>query len=140
MAETNRGPVVAVGVVLFNELGKVLLIKRGKPPAQGLWTVPGGRVDWGESLEHAARRELLEETNMVAAELEFAGVFERISAQFHYLIVDFMGMVKGDAEPQAGDDAAAARWIPVDELEDLELTDQLLPVILQCKDRLALPG
>jgi ADP-ribose pyrophosphatase len=119
-------PVVAVGAVVFKD-HKVLLIQRANPPAKGLWAIPGGSVELGETLQQAAEREIQEETgiNIQAGEpiLTF-DLIERGPAgrvRFHYVIVDLNAdYISG--EPQPGDDAALAAWISAAELNHLTLS------------------
>ena len=95
---------------------RLLLVERGNPPHRGRWSLPGGRVEWGETMADAAARELLEETGLDAAVGEIAGVVERIGEGFHYLIVDLWAELADDAVPVAGGDAADARLVGLDEL------------------------
>ena len=126
-------PTVAVGAIVFDERGRVLLIQRGKPPAAGLWTVPGGRVELGESLTAAVEREVLEETGVTVECGALVEVVERITreddATWHYVILDYLAIAKSHAAPVRGDDAADVRWFGIDELDTAALTDGLLPVI-----------
>lgn len=125
-AETHTyptAPQVAVGAFVFKE-DRVLLVKRGHPPAEGQWAIPGGRVRLGESLEMAAEREILEETGIMIRAGEPAYVFDAIvrdpegKIQYHYVIVDLSAeYVTG--EPQAGDDAAEAKWVSRSEMKAL---------------------
>ena len=126
-------PILAVGVVLLDG-DQVLLIRRGRAPNAGKWSVPGGGVEAGEAMRTAAARELLEETGLSATLGPIVEVLERIvadeqgRAKYHYVIVDFLG-----TEPRgqllAGDDASEARFVRVDELGRYEATDNLAPVI-----------
>jgi ADP-ribose pyrophosphatase YjhB (NUDIX family) len=127
-------PTVAVGAIVFDAAGRVLLVRRGKPPGVGLWTVPGGRVELGEALTAAVEREVLEETGVRVTCGALVEVVERITtegdATWHYVILDYLA----HADPQAatathGDDAADARWFAIDELDAAPLTEGLLPVI-----------
>ena len=120
-----RRPQVAVGAVVFHR-GRVLLVRRGRPPAEGQWAIPGGSVELGEPLQRAAEREVYEETAVVieASEPVFTfDVIERDSQnriRFHYVIVDLAAeYVSG--EPSAGDDAGEARWISAEEAETMAL-------------------
>ena len=113
-------PRPAVGAVVFKD-DAVLLVQRGNPPSQGMWSIPGGRIRLGETLQAAAEREILEETGVViranAPVLAFDVIQkdDRGVVKYHYVIVDLAAdYVSG--EPRAGDDAADARWITADEL------------------------
>lgn len=105
-------PEVCVGVVV-RSAGRLLLIQRGRGAAVGSWSIPGGRVEFGETLVDAARRELLEETGLIATELRYLGHVERTSSEWHYVIHDFVTEVaETDADrASAGDDAADLRWV-----------------------------
>lgn len=119
------GPELCVGAVVVSG-GSILLIRRGTPPGEGLWSVPGGRVQRGESLAGAARRELLEETGLEGEVGEAVGWTELIGRRRHYVVVDFWVTVAPDATPMAGTDATDAAWVAFDELEEWELVDGLL--------------
>lgn len=108
-------PALAVGAVVFND-NRVLLVKRGNPPARGVWAIPGGCVELGETLQKAAEREILEETGIVIKAGEPIFSFESIHrddnnrVKFHYYIVDLAASyISG--EPAPGDDALDAGWI-----------------------------
>ena len=116
MDEVPPRPVVAVGLVARDRRGRLLLVERGHPPHKGRWSLPGGRVEGGETLAAAAARELREETGLEATVGEIAGVVERIAEGFHYLIVDLWAELPDDATPVAAADAAGARLVPLDEL------------------------
>jgi ADP-ribose pyrophosphatase YjhB (NUDIX family) len=126
-------PVVAVGVVLLDG-DRVLLIQRGRPPGVGLWTVPGGKVELGETLEEAAARELLEETGLSARLGPIVEVLDRVvrdragSISHHYVILDFLGTEPTGAL-RADSDTSDARWVRLEELDDFGTTDGLRPVI-----------
>jgi 8-oxo-dGTP diphosphatase len=118
-------PVVAVGLVARDRHGRLLLVERGHPPHQGRWSLPGGRVEGGETLAEAAARELREETGLSAAVGEIAGVVERIAEGYHYVIVDLWASLADDAEPVAAADAADARLVGVEELPSYPLSPGL---------------
>jgi ADP-ribose pyrophosphatase len=106
----------------------VLLVKRGRPPREGQWAIPGGKVKAGEKLQAAVEREVLEETGISirAAEmiyqLEYIEHDESGELAFHYVVLDYAAeYITG--EPCAGDDAEEAAWIRFDELDTLPLTD-----------------
>jgi 8-oxo-dGTP diphosphatase len=112
-------PRVAVGAVVFRE-NRVLLVKRGNPPAEENWAIPGGSVRLGESLQAAAEREIFEETGIVIRAgaplyiFDFIDRDETKRVRFHYVIVDLAGeYVSGKL--QAGDDALAAKWVGSEE-------------------------
>jgi ADP-ribose pyrophosphatase YjhB (NUDIX family) len=118
-------PVVAVGVVARDPRGRLLLVLRANPPAAGRWSLPGGRVEAGETLAEAAARELAEETGLRAPVGPVAGVVERIGEGYHYVIVDLWAELDEDAAPTAGDDATAVRLVPPEELPGMELSPGL---------------
>ena len=104
---------------------ELLLIRRGHGPAAGEWSLPGGRVEHGEPLAAAVLRELAEETGLEAICGPLVGWVERISADYHYVILDFEVTIMDRREPVAGDDAAEARWVPVSDVAELNLVDGL---------------
>ncbi len=110
-----RQPILGVGAVVRRD-GAVLLVRRGREPYRGEWAIPGGRVNWGESLATAAERELLEETGVSIRAGAPAYCFEVIDADHHYVVVDLSAEYLA-GEPRAGDDADAAAWVPLTELE-----------------------
>jgi 8-oxo-dGTP diphosphatase len=118
-------PEVAVGAVALHD-GALLLVRRGRGPAAGEWSVPGGRVETGETLAAAVVREMLEETGLAAVVDGFLGWVERIGADHHFVILDFAVTVLDPTEtPVAGDDAAEVAWVPLTELADTRLVDGL---------------
>lgn len=130
---TSR-PVPAVGIVCFRG-ADVLLIRRGSPPRIGEWSLPGGRIEWGEPAAAAALRELHEETGVEAILVGLVDVVDGIfrsrsdgTVWAHYVLTDYAARwVAG--EPRAGDDAADARFFAPEALADLELWDETRRVI-----------
>ena len=119
-------PEVCVGAVAAVD-GRLLLIRRGHGPAAGEWSVPGGRVEGGETLAEAVVRELAEETGLEAVCDDLAGWVERISDDHHFVILDFRVTVLDhpETELRAGGDAAEAAWVPLDEVAHLRLVEGL---------------
>ena len=116
-------PQVAVGAIVMRD-DKVLLVKRSKAPGKGLWAVPGGRVELGETLQEAAEREVTEETGITIRARNPVCAFDLIDrddaglVRFHYVIVDLMAdYVGGKAKPN--DDASEVCWATSQELEEL---------------------
>jgi 8-oxo-dGTP diphosphatase len=117
-------PEVCVGAIAVDN-DRLLLVRRGHGAAAGEWSVPGGRVEAGETLAEAVVRELLEETGVEGVCNDLVGWVERISEDSHYVILDFRVDVLEPGEPVAGDDAAEAAWVPLSEVADLMLVDGL---------------
>ena len=125
-------PQVGVGGVV-GWRGRVLLIRRAKPPLQGRWTIPGGTVELGETLHQALIREMAEETGLVVEPLEVLTVFDRIQrdgreVEFHHVIVDYLcRRVSGEA--RAASDAREVAWAGPDELAPFHLTEKARAVL-----------
>lgn len=121
-------PVVAVGAFVFDRDGRALLVERGQPPGVGLWTIPGGRLEPGETLVQGVAREVREETGLVVEVGTLACVIERMGDDYHFVILDYFARVIG-GELCAATDACAAKFVDADELARLPLTDGLLPLL-----------
>lgn len=117
-------PELCVGAVAVHA-GQLLLVRRGTGPAAGEWSVPGGRVEGGETLAEAVVRELAEETALEGVCEEFVGWIERFDDHHHFVILDFRVNVLDPLRPRAGGDAAEAAWIPLGDVCDLRLVDGL---------------
>lgn len=132
-AAAPGAPIVGVGVVCLRGQD-VLLIRRGKPPRAGEWSLPGGRIEWGERTQAAALRELREETGV---EAELLGLLDVVDGLFpgpdgtvarHYVLVDYVARwISG--EPQAGDDALEARFWPLAQVGQLGMWSETVRVI-----------
>lgn len=127
-------PVVAVGAVALRG-DEILLIRRGHGPAQGTWSLPGGRAELGEDLREAVVREVAEETGLEVVVERFLGWVERIDLDadppYHFVILDFLVDVYDPAlEPEAGDDAAEAEWVPIDDLGEMLLAEGVLELLV----------
>ena len=132
-AEYPDVPLVAVGAIVARD-GRVLLVRRGQPPSEGMWAIPGGRVELGETLQEAAEREIKEETGLTIDARNPFHTFDVIlrdeagSVRFHYVIVDLLAdYVSGTLHP--GDDAREARWVTYGELEELSVNRTTLEVL-----------
>ena len=121
-------PIVAVGAFVFDAENRVLLVERARAPGAGLWTVPGGKLEHGETLVQAVAREVREETGLVVEVGTLACVVERIADNYHYVILDYLARVIGGTLAPASD-VRAARWVPEPELYKLPLTDGLSPLL-----------
>lgn len=118
-------PQLCVGALAIRD-EHLLLIQRGTEPGRGLWSLPGGRVEPGETLAEAVVRETLEETGLDVLCDELVGWVERITGSHHFVIMDFAIAVLGRAEAVAGSDAMAVRWVPLWEVSEIQLVDGLL--------------
>jgi len=117
-------PILGASAVIVAD-GAILLVQRGHEPQLGRWSVPGGRVEPGETLAEAAAREAYEETGLevrIGAELWDLTITD---GDRTYEVHDFAATVTGGSL-RAGDDAADVRWIPLDELDQWPLTEDLL--------------
>ena len=128
-------PRAAVGAVVFKD-DKVLLVRRGRPPAKGQWAIPGGNVKLGETLQQAAEREILEETGIVIRAGDPVYTFDAIvrdedgAVQFHYVIVDLAAEYI-DGSPRPGDDADEVRWLDAQALDTLPVSPPTLKLLTE---------
>lgn len=125
-----------MGAVVFKE-NKVLLVLRGKPPAEKQWSIPGGCVELGETLQEAAEREIAEETGIVIQAKKPIYTFDVIERdenghiQFHYVIVDLSAdYVSG--ELRAGDDAVDVSWVSLKDLNNRNVSAATRKLLAQC--------
>lgn len=133
----RRSPIAAVGIVCLRG-DDVLLVRRGTPPLEDSWSLPGGRIEWGERTADAALRELMEET---ACRAELIGLVDVVDAVLgrrandgteppwgHYVLIDYAARwIEG--EPRAGDDARDARFFAPEEIAALDLWSETLRII-----------
>ena len=134
-------PVVGIGVVIVADT-KIVLIKRGNEPSRGKWTIPGGLVELGETVENAVIREAKEETGLAVGNPVLIDVVGNVDLdehgkiKYHYVIIDYLVHVKG-GEVGAASDAAELRWIPFDEVEKYDLTASFRVFFKQNREKLA---
>jgi 8-oxo-dGTP diphosphatase len=140
MREYPDRPIVGVGAVVLDG-DRVLLVRRANEPLKGEWSIPGGAVEIGETLEAAAAREVLEETGLRVAVGPLVEVLDRIRrdadgrAQFHYVLVDFVCRPDGGTLACASD-AAAVAWVEIDRLAEYGVADVTVRVIRKGVDML----
>ena len=133
-------PVLGVGAVVWNKKQEIVLIRRGKEPRLGQWSIPGGHLEWGETVHDAALREIREETGLTA---EISGLLDVVdslsrdpsgSVARHYVLVDFAARwVSG--ELRAGSDASDARWVPYTRIGEYGLWRETIRIIDLCASR-----
>ena len=117
-------PSVCVGAIAIDD-GRLLLVQRKNEPGLGSWSVPGGRVEPGETVQEAVVRELGEETGVEGVVMGLIGIAERIGHDHHFVILDYAVEVLAPAPPEAGSDATEARWVPLADVADMDLVDGL---------------
>ena len=123
-------PELCAGAVAVDH-GLLLLVKRGTDPGKGLWSLPGGRVESGESVVAAVVREFKEETGLEGVCGSFVGWVERMGVDHHFVVMDFRVTVLEAGEPIAGGDALEARWVAFEELASLDLVDGLPDFLIE---------
>jgi 8-oxo-dGTP diphosphatase len=121
--------VLAAGAVVIDDGERILLVRRGRSPSAGEWTLPGGRVEAGEAPEAAVVRELREETAIEARVVAPLGVVTIARDDVVYAIHEFLMASQSDEAPRAGDDAADARWATREDLDALGVRSDAIAVI-----------
>jgi 8-oxo-dGTP diphosphatase len=135
MSENPQKPEVAIGALVLKDQ-KVLLVKRSQPPSEGLWALPGGKIHLGETLQQAAKREILEETGITIIPGEPVYSFDTIhrdgkgNVRFHYVIIDLLAKFK-EGELKAGDDASEADWFSLKDLEEIKVNKTTKELVLK---------
>jgi len=131
----NNLPVPTLGVsgIVFNNQKQILLIQRNQPPAMGFWSIPGGKLEAGESLVEACRREVKEETGLDTEVKNIVAVIERRVEGFHYVIIDYLALlVDGEnTQPIPQSDVSEAKWVSLEHLNDYALVERLAEIILR---------
>jgi ADP-ribose pyrophosphatase YjhB (NUDIX family) len=136
--EYPERPMVGVGGVVISG-GRALLVRRGSPPLEGQWSIPGGMLEVGETILEGVRRELLEETGIEVRVGELIEVFERITpdgsgkTQYHFVVLDYLCQaVSGEA--RAGSDVVDVAWATPAELTKYAISETATRVILRAFD------
>jgi 8-oxo-dGTP diphosphatase len=124
VSQSRPRPEVCVGAVAVAG-DRLLLVRRGRDPGLGRWSIPGGRVEAGESLAEAVVRELAEETGMVGRCGALLGLVERRGDGHHFVILDYLVEVAEPVPPVPGTDADEAAWVPLSAVPDLPLVPGL---------------
>ena len=133
-APAPLSPIIGVGAVILNEQSEVVLIRRGKEPRRDEWSIPGGRVEWGETLHEALLREVREETGLLVEIGDLIDVVDAVTrgprgeVAGHYVLVDFVARPVGGALC-AGSDAAEARWVPYADPSEYSLWSETRRII-----------
>jgi len=127
--------------------GRILLSVRGKPPSEGLWGLPGGVVEVGETVEEALVREVLEETGVTVRPLKQVAVLDSVNrdedgrVKYHYILFEFLcEYVSGEVRPDS--DALDARWVPLDDLGSVDIMPTTLRFInkIMAQENIVLPN
>jgi mutator protein MutT len=139
LAKESRGPVVGVGAVVLDG-DHVLLVRRAHEPLKGQWSLPGGRVELGETLEQAIAREVREETGLEVEVGPIIDVIDRLNRHdsghepHHFVLIDFICRARGGRLSSASD-ADGAEWVPLDRLEQYAVAQVTIGVIRKAASR-----
>ena len=135
--DPSARPIVGVGAVIFDG-GRVLLVKRGHEPLKGEWSLPGGRVELGETLEDAVAREVREETGLDVTVGPVIEVLDRLRlapdgvVEHHFVIIDYLCHARGGTLAHASD-ADDVQWVDVAQLREYRVTDKAIEVIAKAQ-------
>jgi 8-oxo-dGTP diphosphatase len=127
-------PILAVGAVIENDAGQILLVRRARPPRQDEWSIPGGKVEWGEPVHRALSREVEEETGLkieVAGLIDIVDSFIRNDAgnlTYHHVLLDYAAHARA-GRPRAGDDVSEVIWVPRESLDNYPMWAETRRVI-----------
>ena len=138
--EYPPAPMVAVAAAVLDDVGRILLVERGSPPAKGLWGLPGGLLDLGEAVRDGVAREVREETGAEIEIVELVDIFEPVERdetgriRYHFVVIDFWAHFRGGTVAPA-DDAVAVRWVSVAKLDVLAMDEATRRVIRKAHAR-----
>jgi 8-oxo-dGTP diphosphatase len=136
MSGSNPTFILGVGAVIWNGRDEVLLVRRARPPRAGEWSIPGGKIESGETIHDALRREVREETGIEVEIGALAGATDLQENNCHYVLVDFTARHLS-GELRAGSDAAEARWVAPRDLNRFELWTETRRIIEKSAEQLA---
>jgi ADP-ribose pyrophosphatase YjhB (NUDIX family) len=134
MSDSLSRPIVGVGAVIWNAADDIVLIRRGQPPRMGEWSIPGGKLEWGESIREALAREVREETGLTVEIVGLIDVVDSVTRNEadvvlrHYVLIDFTARAIGGTL-SAASDAADARWVPYAALDEYALWQETRRII-----------
>ena len=123
----DKKPQLAVGAIVIRN-GCLLMVQRGQEPGKGLWSLPGGRVEFGEHLDEALAREVKEETGIDVTPQALVGILEVVGDP-HYVILDFAAQVENDATPRAQGDVDDVRWVSLNDVSTLDCTPRFVETL-----------
>ena len=132
-------PIIAVGAVIENNAGEILLVRRGRPPRKGEWSIPGGKVELGERVQMALKREVTEETGL---KIELVGLIDIVDSfisddegkmVYHHVLLDYAALAVSACE-KPGDDVQELKWISREKLGRLPMWSETRRIIEASKN------